>query len=722
MATLAESLPKSQRVTHWFWEFLKQELAPYPGKAALVARMMVAATLVMIITMTFRIPEGAYAALYALTISRESARATAGALKTVASVFVVTAAYELIGAMFFVSEPLLRLVWLIVTFFLMFYSLHVLTNYTAGIRFGYLVVITTPLWDRQVSAETKVEGTLWAVLALTLATGIAAFIEMVYAELNQEDDFIRPIAERLRCVEEVVFSYADSGPINAATEKKITRLTMVGMSQLRRNLQRSSYSPHYREQMGAVLAFVSRLVDIAANLAHLDLNIVDLERDRMRSLAERIAGIRIDLERGVIPRQTETHSESSAPTAVPLLREMEVTVSLIPGIFVGSQSPSAYTPPASGHEPRATPFRADALSNSEHFKFALKGGLAASLCYIIYSLLDWHGLNTAITTCFLTALTTIGSSRQKQVLRIAGAIVGGVVLGIGAQIFILPHLESIADFTVLFLVATFISAWFATSSARLSYFGVQIAIAFYLINLQEFKMQTSLVVARDRVIGILLGLSIMWLVFDQIWGAPAGLEMKRAFVSSFRLLAQLAREPLSKDVRVAIKDSFALRERINGHFDQVRALADGVLFEFGPSRGRDLAARGRIRQWQPKLRTLFLLRIASLKYRLQLPGFELPEAVRAYQREYDERSAQILEEMADAIEGKPAEVKVTAPDTAESLARTLEECCSPESQRLPAVRVDSFITLLREIDQLTASLAKAIEMEFRPVTTVSRGA
>jgi multidrug resistance protein MdtO len=163
----------------------------------------------------------------------------------------------------------------------------------------------------------------------------------------------------------------------------------------------------------------------------------------------------------------------------------------------------------------------------------------------------------------------------------------------------------------------------------------------------------------------------------------------------------------------------ALREKINAHFDQVRALADGVLFEFGPSRRHDLAMRGRIRQWQPPLRTLFLLRIASLKYRLQLPGFELPEAVRAYQREYDERSARMLEDMADAIEGKRSDVRITAQDSAELLRRVVEECCGLESQRLPVVRVDSFITLLREIDQLTASLAKEIEMEFRPVTTVS---
>jgi multidrug resistance protein MdtO len=147
-----------------------------------------------------------------------------------------------------------------------------------------------------------------------------------------------------------------------------------------------------------------------------------------------------------------------------------------------------------------------------------------------------------------------------------------------------------------------------TSSPRLSYFGLQVALAFYLINMEEFAMQTSLSVARDRVVGILLGLSVMWLVFDQLWGVPAALEMKRKFILILRLLSQFAREPLSKDLRVAIERYYSLRETINNSFDQVRALADGVLFEFGASRQQDLALRNRIVGLQPQLRMLFLTR------------------------------------------------------------------------------------------------------------------
>lgn len=220
------------------------------------------------------------------------------------------------------------------------------------------------------------------------------------------------------------------------------------------------------------------------------------------------------------------------------------------------------------------------------------------------------------------------------------------MLGIGAQVFILPYIDSMAGFTVLFILVASTAAWIAASSPRLSYLGGQVAFAFFLVNLSEFRIQTSLAVARDRVVGILFGLLMMWLIFDRLWSVPAAIAMKEAFLANLRLLAQLAREPVSNDLGTTLERSYSLRETINAQFDKVRSFADGVLFEFGPSRGKNLELRSYIRQWQPQLRTLFVMRIASLKYRLNLPGFQLPEAVRLRHQQYDEHSARMLEEMA----------------------------------------------------------------------------
>ncbi len=197
MATMAQSVPAPPGRWTWFREFLREELAPYPGRGALVARMVIASTLAMIVTMTFRIPYGAYAAIFALQISRESPRATVQNVKTILIAFACSALYILIGAIFFLGDPVHRLLWVIGTLFLIFYALSTVTNYTAAARFGYLAIISIPLWDQHISAELRVENTLWAVGAVTVGSVITVLVELIYAELRPGDELIHHISNRL---------------------------------------------------------------------------------------------------------------------------------------------------------------------------------------------------------------------------------------------------------------------------------------------------------------------------------------------------------------------------------------------------------------------------------------------------------------------------------------------------------------------------------------------
>jgi multidrug resistance protein MdtO len=275
--------------------------------------------------------------------------------------------------------------------------------------------------------------------------------------------------------------------------------------------------------------------------------------------------------------------------------------------------------------------------------------------------------------------------------------------------FILPYLDSITAFTVLFILVTALAAWFMTSSPRLSFFGLQLGAVFFVINMQKFARETSLSVGRDRVAGTFLGLLMMWLIFDQLWGTSASVEMRKVFISTLRLLAQFAREPISTDIRSAIQRTSALHDTINTKFDSVRSLADGVLLEFGPSRREKLALRDRIRRWQPQLEALFIMRGASLKYRLQFPGFALPEAVIASLQAYDERSAQTLENIADRMEGKTSEGGPVPADSFALLEQVLESCRTDESRLLLLEHGATFVPLLRQIDQLTNRLATEVD-------------
>ena len=691
----------------WLGEFLKHELSPYRGRLALVARMVIAATLVMVICMVFRIPYAFQGAIYALIVSRESSQATFKSAVSILALTGIGGAYLLASAWFVISIPTLHLLWVIASFFLGFYAISTIKNFGASSTFAITICVGVPLWDRHLSAETNVEDTLWLCLASAIGIVVTVAVEILFSRSKPGEDIVAGVADRLAAVQHVLVCLAENGCVDRLAQASIVRLAMVGTSMLRRILQRSAYASDYAEQMGAVIALTGRIVDLAANLT-LPSQLLEDGREQIRLLAENVGSVRSALLAEGSPHLNSVHmTQGNVPGATPFVAEMEKTVELMKESITGAQPLSVFaTQPSSGHPP-PTFFVRDALTNVAHIQFAVKGCLTAGLCYIIYNGLDWPGISTAVTTCFLTALSTVGSSRQKQVLRISGALVGGFLIGMGSQIFILPFLDSIAGFTILFVIVTVFASWFMTSSARLSYFGVQVAVAFYLIHLNSFAIEPSLTIARDRVVGILLGLIMMWLVFDQLWGASAVSDMKRAFLSAVRLLAELAREPTSKDYNVAAESSYSLREAINDNFDGMRASADAVLLEFGPSRQQDLAWRSRFRQWQPQLRLLFITEIALWKYRARLPAFELPHAVSAAQRVFDDELAQTLEAIADRIEGRPSQLGLFEG----SLSR-LEHAVSTyegsEPQPVTADRFRAFLTLERRIESLTSSLQKEI--------------
>jgi multidrug resistance protein MdtO len=706
MATDVQSLPNQPSALTWLQKFLKTELTPYKGRSAVVARITIAATLVMVVCMTFRVPYAFQGAIYVLMISRQSSRATLQSATTILLFTGIGTAYLLISMWFVINFPVLHFLWIIGSFFLAFYAISTLTNYTAAVIFAIMIAVGVPFWDRHVSAETNVEDTLWLCLSVLIGVVITAGVELAFARLRSGDEVVLSITERLEAIGNLLNCYAEGHTVDPGIEQKIIRFETLGTSLLRRSLRRSDYSHQDCVEIGGVAALVGRLVDLAATLMQLSFELSVSDQRRFRNLASTVAIIRDDLMNMRIPGPIQVDEDGQAASLVPLLGEIEHTVTLISEAFADSRSIQEYLP-SSDDTRRGTLIAPDALVNPEHLQFALKGCLAASVCYLIYNAVAWPGISTAVTTCLLTALTTVGSSHQKQLLRIAGAIVGGFLIGMGSQVFILPYSDSIVSFVVLFVAVTALSSWFMTSSPRLSYFGIQAALAFYLINLDGFKMQTSLAVARDRVVGILLGLFIMWLVFDQLWGVPAAVAMRRAFISNLRFLAQYAREPLSKDPKTAIAWSLALRETINTNLDKVRTLADGVLLEFGPSRDQDLALRDRIRQWQPNLRMLFITRLVLWRYRVPLPGFELPEAIQSAQEEFDSRLAAALHGMADRMNGD----RLAQKEDLTSAYTQLEQAtwkALPKEQHQRTPQIQSFLLLSRRIAGLADSLERDI--------------
>jgi multidrug resistance protein MdtO len=211
----------------------------------------------------------------------------------------------------------------------------------------------------------------------------------------------------------------------------------------------------------------------------------------------------------------------------------------------------------------------DAFSNPDYVHYALKTTLAIFIAYITYNMLDWPGIRTCLITCFFVALGTLDETVQKMTLRLAGAIIGGA-LGLGTIIFIMPYLTTITGLSLVIAMVTFCAAWVATSSERLSYAGLQIALAFFLCLLVGYSPQIELTPARDRVVGVLLGNLIIFFIFFFIWPTRAIDRAKDSLARALDILSQIfSRGPVAVD-----EEQNALFLAFNSAISQARRYAN----------------------------------------------------------------------------------------------------------------------------------------------------
>ena len=621
MATRAAQLrhQPAGRITSWLWfrEFIRWEVAPYPGRANTVIRMTVTATLVMLIVETFRIPNAFLAALYAILLAREDLTATWRGGRTIVLGFVGASIYTLLGMMLFRGYPITHFFWVIGSLYLVFFVIRTATNYAAAAAFAIPIGITLPLWDRSLPSQVQVEGTLWPVLIIAVGASVTLGTEALYRIFDRSDPLIRSVDDLLLAVQQVAESVAG---LQAPTESILARIhqyQMIGTGRLRMTLQRQGLEPTRRAQRSALISLVGRLTGLAADLVRTPLQPGDDDAIRLRALSERLGAIRTELgESGGISSYSAAF-EGHSSSRLPMLEEMERIVALITEVFQRDETVAPHQNPPERDRWRAL-FLPDAFENPEYQRFAIAGCLAASVCYVLYNALDWPGIGqTCVITCIVTALTTIGNSLQAQFLRIAGFVAGGLVLGISAQVLILPGIDSVFGFAFFFAVGTAIAAWFATSSPRLSFFGVQMALSFYIVNLQNAHIQTDLTIARDKVMGVLLGILAMGFIFDRFGTKSDAEQLQKLLVRNVGMLAQLAVCPVTRDRAIAVSPIRRLPSQINDNFASLESQMDSARFEFA-FRHRpedDIVECARIQRVQPALRSIYLLELTLLSHR-----------------------------------------------------------------------------------------------------------
>src|SRR5690554_1409144 len=98
-------------------------------------------------------------------------------------------------------------------------------------------------------------------------------------------------------------------------------------------------------------------------------------------------------------------------------------------------------------------------------------------------------------------------------------------------------MTSIAQLMLLVFTGILVAGWVSSGSERSAYAGVQIGLAFLLTVLQGFGPDVQMSVALDRIMGILLGNVILYLVFTRVWPVSAAQAARARLDSIWSRLA-----------------------------------------------------------------------------------------------------------------------------------------------------------------------------------------
>src|SRR5215469_12505363 len=562
---------------------LRRELRPTPGRLGDSVRIVIVMLAVVAILETFRIPEIAVSAYIVLFLSGREAVTTirtslAAGIAVVLAIFVTIAVF-----MLSLSEPAIRIPLMVVmTFAAMFLARTATLGpvfFVAGFVIAYVLtlgdeVLGLALQPATISnaaqfelpeiffvppTEALVRFMLWFCLAVVVPVALLIAANLLTgrdpARLLQ-----RALAERLATA--AAFCAGESG-----AERRLEAQAFEGTAQLRKlhNLAglfgRGQRRPVWR----------ASLIDDITRLGLLLLGWLRAQGND-RDLLVPAAGVCRQAERAIEDGEAPS-AEPVAITATGAARPLADAISRT--LRAIREIPAGAPPGEETHGAAKAPRRllaSDAFSNPDYVRFALKVTLAVMLCYLVMNMTDWSGIHTCVITAFFVALGTVGETLHKATLRFVGCLIGAG-LGLGAILLLMPRMTDLGDLFLLLAPVTFLAAWIRYGSERISYAGLQIGIAFYLVVLQGFGPTIDMNTARDRTIGILFGNIVVFGIFTTIWPVSVANVVRTHLARALEQLAALVGLGIPTDGEVWP----AARSAAGAAFGQAIAQARAVL-------------------------------------------------------------------------------------------------------------------------------------------------
>src|SRR3984893_7387744 len=567
-----------------------QDLQPTPGRLNSSLRMTLASILVLVLMLVLQMPYIAYGLYFMFLIGRESPSVS---LRT-AFVLVVTIVLVIVVEMAVVivsdNDPMARVLSVAIVTFIGGMILVSTSLPSLGGAIGFIYCVVIGFWEHHAHEDTIVKNSLRLVAAFAIAAVCGVAVEYIFGARSPADRLEDQFRIRYQSLEEMFSLCAREGVspkqrFNAAA--RVSRLAAAGQTGMMdlynqivdRNLDTGYLPIGTRVQ----ITMLAELMDHSAAFGFQSVTRDDTEfRQRCARIAEQCGR----LIPAAIP-QSEKRLEPGPQTTNTLLDRVEGTIHciLVMPVDLGAAKNKELAVLPSRNVPFLIP---GAIKDKDNIAFALKISLCATLCYIVYNAIDWPGMSTSVTTVMVTGLSTTAAMKQRFTLRILGSLIGGLILGLGTIAFLFPHMDSITSLIVLVAPIAFLGSWIS-GGTRFNYVGIQIAFAFYLVAFLDFGASTELAPARDRFVGILFAVVVMWFVLDQIWPVRTVTAMRRVLGTVLRSGAGLfLRIDNGKQRDVLLRETDGLRDRLGKNISAIRTMSEVVEYEFGVDREQHL--------------------------------------------------------------------------------------------------------------------------------------
>jgi len=536
-----------------FPALLRRELQLDAPRVRTIMRIAAGSAIAVAVTMVFQIPLPPYVAYLIFLLSMEDTASTL--MFAVAGMVAATLAVAL-SVLFYVfdaSEPALRIPLLALSTFLGTFLSRTSTLGPVAFLAGYVLMLSQTLIDDVPSAEAITHVVLW--LWVVVATPVVTIV--VLNLLTGEN----PVALSRRRAAALMDAVANYIELPLSQDPSLLRQKLVSLNQLRGKAYIwDKKLKAFAEEDQRLLGLVLEILQIARGLSP---QLSSASRHALASSVRQSRWLFLK-RRGVDTAPVPPLQDSTEPESDPALEALQLALRDLHAQASGQAQ--AATPEEHTAHPRGF-FVADAFHDPAHARFALKVTLAVMASYATYTLLDWPGIRTAVTTCFFVSLTTFGESAHKLTLRISGALLGGLLGGL-CLVFVMPSLTDIGQLCLLVAAVSALCAWVSTGSENISYAGMQMAFAFFLGVLQGYAPASDLTVLRDRVVGIVIGNLWISVFFTSLWPISALEQARKLWSSSLERLSALLVAPTTQaaaqlrlDVTTKAQQAASLKSR-----------------------------------------------------------------------------------------------------------------------------------------------------------------